>query len=523
MRFPRPTRTALARASLAGMLALALGALPARAAWHAREEIPVESAVYRMASDLASSYRVTTGLLSIRPWTRAELGRFLAQLVADRPEANRDPAVLRLLRELEPGGRLQGLEPMLAFEERETSLEISSWASVEYGDEQARDITIRDVRAGLQFSAAFGERGVIFADGYLGTVTPGPHGTPDGNGSYLANETKVTPWFDRAYAVWQSPGFMARAGHTFLSWGPGLDGTLALSDGAPAFDVLEAGVRLIGESRLQWFVAALDPAGETYLAGHRLALRPGPGLEMGVSEMARFDGSGNVPLYLVPVVPFALLDRRARGASELPADSLDRLASNNILVSADLSWTWRPGVRLYGELLLDDVPTDGSRPLGIGWQLGAHVRRLVRGRAWTLRGDYTRVCSYVYSVSHHHDFQHAGFPTGFPLGPDVERLAARLEWRPDAAWAWGLEGVAVRKGVKRVGDAWEQGDPVPGRFALTEPIEEDRRVWLTADWSPSPSFSISAVAGFANVGSLGHVDGVDADGAFGRASAAFRW
>ncbi len=496
---------------------------PARAAWHSQEQIPVESPVYRLVDDLSASYPINSGLLLTRPWTRAELGRFLDQLVADVPAAAGDPALQRLRRELEPGGGAEGLEPAVAVEQDETSFELSPYARASYAEDRSRDRVTREHRLGAQASFAFGERGLLFADGYAGNITPGAHGTPDGDGSFASSASDLTAWFDRAYASWATRDFAVSMGHTWLDWGPGMDGTLGLSDGAPAFDVLEASVALPGVTRLHWFVATLDAAGETYLAGHRLALRAGPSVELSFSELARFDGAGNAPLYLIPVLPYALMERRVRGASDLPADSLERLGRNNVLYTMDFSWTWRPGTRLYGEVVVDDATLDNSRPLAFGWQLGLHLRRFVRGDAWTLRGDYSRVYAYTYSVHHQHDFAHAGFPTAFPLGPDVDQLTARLEWRPDPAWAWGVEGRAIRKGPGQLGQAWQPGARVPTRLVLGFPVDQDQRIALTADWSPSPTIAIAVAAGTARARARAHVYQDDADGLVGRAQATLRW
>lgn len=504
-------------------LALALAAAPASATWHAREEIPVESPVYRLASDLAASYPISFGLVLTRPWTRAELGRFLDQLLADVPAAANDPAVGRLRRELVPGGGSAGLEPFFAAEQEDASIEISPYLRASYAEDRARRRTQRDLRGGLQGSFAYGDHTVFFADGYVGNVTPGAHGTPDADGSFRSSSSDPTVWFERAYVTWQSPGFSARIGHTWLSWGPGLAGTLALSDAAPALDLLEANVRLPGGARLQWFLATLDAVSESFLAGHRLAFRAGPSVEMGFSELARFDGSANAPPYLIPVMPYSLLDRRARGLGPVSGDTLGRRGRNNVMLAADFTWTWRPGTRLYGEVLLDDASLKNERPLAAGWQAGAQLRRLLPFGSLAVRGDYTRVYRYVYSIHHGHDFQHAGFPTGFALGPDVDQFAARLEWRPDADWAWGAEWSSVRKGSDPLGLAWQPGDPVPARLVLTFPVEQTQRVTLTADWSPSPSMTLSGAGGFTRIRSVDHVHGRDTDGAFGRAAAAFRW
>src|SRR5262249_5197700 len=137
------------------------------------------------------------------------------------------------------GGLRKGLEPLISADQDEGSLEVSPYATVSYAEDRSRELVHRDNRVGAQASAAFGEHGLMFMDGYVGNVTPGSHGTPDGSGSYVATSSKVTAWFDRAYATFATRGFSARAGHTWLRWGPGAAGTLALSEAAPALDLIE--------------------------------------------------------------------------------------------------------------------------------------------------------------------------------------------------------------------------------------------------------------------------------------------
>ncbi len=502
-------------AAVAAMFLLA--ADPALAAYHQLEEIPVESPVYRLAEDLASSYAVSSGLLLTKPWTRADLGRFLDQLVIDAPAAARDPAVLRLQRELEPAGGFAGLEPMLSSEQDDVSLEVSPYLRVGYAENRSRSALVRDHRAGVQVSVAFGEHAILFADAYAGTKTPGPHGTPDVVGSFTANSTDVTAWVDRGYAMWAGKGFMVRAGHTWLRWGPGADGTMALSDAAPAFDVLEARAKLPGGAQYSWFVASLDPALESYLAGHRLDLRAGPSVELSFSELARFNGAGNAMRALVPVVPFALLGRAGGGSNNGP----QALETNNVMYAADFSWTWRPGVRLYAEVALDDVKLDNSRPLQMAWQAGAHLRRRTDMGVWSLRGEYSRVYPFTYAANNGHHFVHAGFPTGSDLGPDADRLSARLEWRPNAVWAVGAEGSNLRDGSGVLGVPWSS-QAVPTRL-ISYPFEQDQRYALTIAYSPSPSFTLAVSAGSAAVSWQPSNAGRDTDGAFGSARATFRW
>src|SRR5262249_47295861 len=350
--------------------------------------------------------------LLTRPWTRADVGRFLDQLVADTPAAARDPVVARLRRELEPGGGIDGLEPAFSADLDETSLEISPYVRLGYAEDQARDVVLRDDRVGFQGSLAFAEHGLLFADAYAGTVTPGAHGTPNTDGSFTSNSSDLTAWFDRAYATWATPGFSVRAGHTWLRWGVGATATLALSDAAPAVDLIESRVGLGKGAQFAWFVAALDPVAETYLAGHRLELRAGPSVELSFGELARFSGSGNAPLYLVPGIPYALMERRMESAAGGPHLLAAQRAGNGPY-TPHLSWGWGPGIRFYGEVAVDDATLDGSRPLAMGWQYGGELRRHGALGVWTGRIDYSRVYPNTYAASSGLDFVHAGFPIGF--------------------------------------------------------------------------------------------------------------
>src|SRR5262245_34251589 len=168
---------ALMRPSLVlpALLALAVLAMApaARAAYNALEEIPVESPVYKWVEDLATSYSLSSGLLLTRPWTRAQLGEFLEQLVADQPRASRDPVVHRLRRELEPGGGLRdGFEPMVQIEQENASVELAPYARLGYAEDKARSLVVRDDRVGVQASVALGEYGLIFVDAYVGPTSP---------------------------------------------------------------------------------------------------------------------------------------------------------------------------------------------------------------------------------------------------------------------------------------------------------------------------------------------------------------
>lgn len=512
-------------AALAAALSLALCTAPARASWHALESIPVESPVYRMVEDLAASWGFGTAFLSTQPWDRADLGRFLDELVLNHPQAAADPLVVRLRRELDPGDAPGGWEPMATFESDEGALELSPYALGDYAEDRARGAVVRDLRAGLQASAAIGPNVLMWSDVYAGTTSPGPHGNPTDSRQFgLIEGVQLNTYFDRAYVTWRGRRARLQVGHTWLRWGPGAWGTMALSDGAPAFDVAEARVSVLPRLQLEWFVATLDPLDESYLAGHRLEWRPAAAWDVSVAELARFDGTASLPLYVVPVIPYAQAEKRVLKASGAQADTIPRAGQNNVMWAADVAWRWRPGVRLYGEVAVDDFSfSSAKRPRAIAWQAGFDARRALGEDAITLRGEYARVYRYTYSSYHGANFAFAGYPTAFPLGPDVDRLNGRLEWQRGPDWRFGLEGAYTRKGQSTIGDAWMPGEPFESRLILSGVVETDARAGASADWSPAPGLVLGVTGGWANLRAPKHVAGATADGAYVVTRSTLRW
>jgi hypothetical protein len=508
---------------LAVLAVLVFGAtVPARAAYHALEEIPVESRVIRDLEDLAATYGLGWAFHSTRPWDRADLRAFLGGILVLAPDAAGDPAVTRIRRELGP--EAGGWEPLIHAREEQRSLEVSPYLRAGYAEDRARHAIVRDFRGGLQGSVMLGGHVLLFTDVYAGTESPGPHGNPAGSRRFgLIEGVQVNNYFDRAYLRVRGPLGRVTLGHSWLHWGPGVTGGMGLSDGAPAFDYVEFRTGIVRRLQLEWFVAALDPVAETYLAGHRLEVRPGASLDLAISELARFDGAANAPLYFVPVIPYTLVEKRLLQSSDLGADSLERTFKNNVMWTADLTWRVRPGARVYGEVAVDDISFSSERrPLSIAWQVGAHGRWRRGGDAVSVRAEYSRVYRYTYSVFHRHDFDFHGMPTGYPLGPDVEQIFGQLSWSPGADWTFALEAALVRKGGAKLGDSYVLGSPVPP-LALSGVVDRDARATASVDWSPAAGLSLGGTAGYASVRSLDHVAGRDGRGAYGATRCSVRW
>ncbi len=494
-------------------LLVATGA--ARATYLPQERIPTDSPVYRDLERLATRFGVAPRFLSSRPLRRAEALAFLRGLAEEREGAADDPAFQRAARYLDPEAK-GATRPLISAkgdgdaEDNGERLEISPYVSLLYSDDPRNNPDInRDYRVGASMAGALDSSGVFVVDLYEGTASQGGRGTPDfGDFNSLVQGVDFNSYVNEAYVEFPISRLRFLFGHTWLRWGPGESGTLALSDAAPALDMLRVELGMFRRFRYNQLVAMLDPGQETYLAGHRLEWQARGGLTVGATELARFDGTSQAPLYLIPFVPYSFWEKRPKSAGSLPGDSTGALfAKNNVLWAADASWVVRPGWRVYGEFLMDDYSFSSDyKPDMIGYQAGGEWRRELAGRgALGVSAEYSRVHNYVYSAWHDHDFSFDGFPTGFVLGPDVELLAGEvaLEW--GANWEFQVRGEYRKKGEGQVSDPWKPSDGEVDASAFQGVAEQETRVSGAAIYSPARWLRVEAVVGTASIENLDHI------------------
>jgi len=489
----------------------------ARATYLPQERLPTDSPVYRDLERLATRYAVAPRFLSSRPLRRAEALGFLEGLKAADPSAADDPAFQRAARYLDPEAP-GGLKPLISVaaaandpESAGERLEISPYIALTYDDGPRNNPDInRDYRVGASMAGALDTANVFVVDLYEGTASQGGRGTPDfGDFNSLVQGVDFNSYVNEAYVEFPVSKLRLLFGHTWLRWGPGTTGTLAQSDAAPALDMFRAELGMFRRFRYNQFVAILDPGAETYLAGHRLEWQALGALNVGATEMARFDGTSQAPLYLIPFVPYSFWEKRPKSGGDVPGDSTGELfTKNNVMWAIDASWVARPGWRFWGEFLLDDYSFSSDyKPDMFGYQFGVEGRRRVKERhALGWMAEYSRVHNYVYSAWHQHDFAYNGFPTGYVLGPDVQEVAGQvaLEW--GASWEFQIRGEYRRKGEGAVGDAW---DPAMGEVdasAFQGVVEDGTTIGGSVLYSPARWLRLEAAAGAASIKNLDHMN-----------------
>lgn len=528
-----------------------------------QERVPVSSPVYRDLERLMASYDRTPIAFSTRPLRLQEILAYLNSLEVEYPSSAADPAMIRARRLVDPdapGAR----GPMITIRDDSTEVAtISPYASLAYEDDPRNRPDInRDYRIGAQIAAALDSTTIFVFDGYEGTASQGGRGTPNfGRLNSVIEGVDLNSWMDEAYAEFKVARIRALVGHASLRWGPGRDGTLALSDAAPPLDMVRLEAGFARKWRGQSFVALLDPGPQTYLAGHRLEwhLRD---MRLGLTELARFDGTSQALLYMIPVVPYSFWEKRPKSAPDgsVPGDTTGlALSKNNVLVSVDLSWNVRRGYRLWGEFLVDDFSFSSDyKPDMIGWQAGVEERWLFGGgggagnagsegvsggpgaganagaagtgagedareggpggggpgsgrtvgrthRAASLSLEYNRVNNYTYSAWHGHDFAFQGFPIGFVQGPDVVQFAAEAAYEHGANWELRLRGELRRKGEGSIGNAWQREMGKVDAGILSGVVERDARIAARLLWTPSRMLRLDATVGYASFKNEDHL------------------
>lgn len=234
------------------------------------------------------------------------------------------------------------------------------------------------------------------------------------------------------------------AGRERIGWGPSAAGGLLFSEAAGGLDRLEVGFTW-RHVRFTRFLAWPDAAHS--LVGSRLDLSFGRRFRLGIGEAILIQGGPYLPYVLSPMP--MLLNQYLQQRYRQPAGFDD-----NPLVTIDAEWLVRPGLRLFGELLIDDytVPTPTANfPSRWGLTVGAHT--VLARSGGDLLVQYTRVPNWTYStVNPAQHYQLRGLPLGHPLGADFDLL--HLRWhrpggRPLVVW-----GSFIRKGEGRVGQIW---------------------------------------------------------------------
>ncbi len=271
------------------------------------------------------------------------------------------------------------------------------------------------------------------------------------------------------YLAYRNGRFGLLLGRQKLSWGSGLQERLGLAAGNEPMDMLRFHLDF-RRVRFAYFHALLQGLGSPrYLIGHRFDIRPHRNLQFGIYETLVYAGRDIEPAYLNPFLPYHIMEHQLG----------DR---DNNMVGLDVTAFPARGLRLFAEIFVDDFSLD--YPLGTYWGnklaylAGMHWVQPLGLKTASLFLEYTRVDPWVYT---HYDtlnvYAHYGESLGSKLGPNADRVRARLRWQPHRDVHWDFGYTFLRRGH---GDLLRAHRPEDGPFKgfLRGTIEKDHIVSL---------------------------------------------
>jgi hypothetical protein len=485
--------------------------------------IPVADPVY---DDLRQAIRERAVLIpgfGVRPRSSFDLARDFAGADSALPGPALAPAWERLRHGLgDPlavngWSAAPGPRPLLRFGGTGSRLDISAFARFQAEAAPERGFVLTDsTRAGLRFSWLIWPGLHLFEELYVADV-PGGREFADP----LIADSDVIIFQDRAYLALHTRVADFTFGRDRLSWGPsepGGTGGLLLSNGSRPFTHL----RMEGaffDRRLHAIVVngALSQAEDRFIAFHRLEWQATPALRLAVAEGAAYQADFVEPLYLVGIIPYPLVGRLLERDNDVRAS--DDLVRNNVMWDADVRYIPRPGVEIYGELLLDDLGTETSdTPTRLGYELGGAWAGVVGGRVLRARGEWARVWRYVYSVFYGQNFIHEGVPLGYPHGPDSRVILAAAGIEVRRGLELGAKGQRIDHGEDGLGIAWDPDDPAQAGADASEfggVVERQWQLLATARYRLPPLVELEVELGGAWVRNAAHRP-EDASGMVGR-------
>jgi hypothetical protein len=445
-------------------LALVAAAMPLAAQV---ETLPPDHWAYAEIEHFES--RGFLALPGIRPYTRAEVRRWVEGLVAARDSGAAFTRVetqrlARLEDEFVRGADIENARvrfdpPVIGITEANWGFTAdvdgvnggaSGWGSAAGADSDGT------AWSRTQFDALLRYRDrVAYETRYRLTLAP-EEGTRTGENTISSRERNwhgLTSNLDRAYVSAGGPRFRVVLGRDYLSWGSRRGGELLVSDAGLSADALQVHLRL-RRFRLASVAAMLSAAENRNYAAHRLEVDLGP-VQVGVQEAVVYVSPHLEPTYLFPLTFYYGNQFNERG-------------DDNVLLGLDAHWTGRCGV-LDGELLVDDFIYDGDpAPNKLGGRLGWRRGFPLGGTDLQASAAYTAITRWTYTHRDTINTYVAGSGSiargepwlGNSLGPDADRWEAALAWSPDVRWNLGLQLSRTRRGAgNRDPSPWQPGTP----------------------------------------------------------------
>lgn len=282
-------------------------------------------------------------------------------------------------------------------------------------------------------------------------------------------------------------------------WGPSLRSGLMLSENAGAFPIF----RLTAEAprvRLTKAVGFLEGDAASQSSGVLLFLtKPDwlvtPRFRLGFNEAVVTHSGGPLNLYHLlhplPVVSGIVASYNLHDALGQP---------RNQSVGVDFDWLARPGIRVYGEIFIDDMPDPPFLPK-IGLLGGLYLAAPFRDRRTSVRLEYSLLTpgTYRYGLGLGHTYR--GRNLGHWLRPDGDDLYLELTRRLSDATIVQLSYASTRQGQGSQGVE-------PGERFLSGVVEQRQTIGFGLHRIHSPSLEARYGLGVTMGNNFGNVAGL---------------
>ena len=315
---------------------------------------------------------------------------------------------------------------------------------------------------------------------------------------------------EMAFIAYDNGPFEAMLGRYASFWGP--RNSLALSSGV-AMDGFGYRWRW-GRFTLSYRLArlnGLDPERydvlqfeNRYFAGHRLDCHLGRGLRVGLFETAVFGGPGRqIDLfYLNPLIFY-------HGAQ------LNEGTDDNTFVGLDFTFKPKAGIRLYGQVLIDDYQVDNhaqtdKEPSEMGFIVGGHLVDLLA--SLDAKVEYSRVNNWTFNqILDRNRYLYSGQLIGGADGNDYDLFELSV-----LRWLDPVQCISANFAYRRQGEGNVSADwTAPWLLATgeyTEPfpsgtVEKTVSVWLNFKGVAFGRFFVDLQAGLKDVENTGHIAG----------------
>ncbi len=333
---------------------------------------------------------------------------------------------------------------------------------------------------------------------------------------YLGKEWRGFQVFtEQAYARIQHGNWQFMLGRDFQKWGSGKDASLLISSASQPMDQISAQFTK-GRFNFNSLFATLDlmpipnaqklgyatgQKANRYLVAHRLNIKIGSKLQIGISEAAIFSGPAT-PVELRFLNPFLPLYGEVVNSAG---------SSANMLGSID--WRYFPfnNFEFYGEFLIDDIQVEKTgpgdlEPNEIGTILGLSWAAPLSMNAWTMGIEYTAVTNRTYNtVVSWEKYIHRNKPIGHFLGNDFDRIKLSANYWLSPSIQMHINYAQQRTGeggiYKPFDSPWENytveqgyGEPFP-----TGVVQKSQLFDFAVNYRPYLSWFIGMEAGYDSI------------------------